>query len=314
MTIDEPAPDRPWHPRPLDVPIYRDGLLRAWSPDGSLTHIAPMLAAISGGHQKLIPPWEHDTTAEAALWFVGADMCDLLVGAAPTLPAVELHPAHVPDLAGLVVFGKVLAGIDAENLGVGEVNVAAMVWGPARWETTGDLCLGITCYGPPVVGQDTLLPLGGLIWPFGRSPDDPLADETYSGRACGDGPLTDVAVASMVEDRRRLLALWLLSTQAGLATSTRAVPGRAAARRAQRSGRDAAVRVVQLRHQPPPLASTPVGPGRSYHHRWAVAGHWRNQAYGPKRGLRRPTYINPHLKGPEGAPLIDTPKVKAWTR
>ncbi len=41
---------------------------------------------------------------------------------------------------------------------------------------------------------------------------------------------------------------------------------------------------------------------RVYKVRWVVRGHWRNQPYGPERALRRLTWIEPHWKGPEGAP------------
>jgi len=38
--------------------------------------------------------------------------------------------------------------------------------------------------------------------------------------------------------------------------------------------------------------------------RWVVRGHWRNQACGKGRQERRPTWIEPYWKGPEGAPTI----------
>jgi hypothetical protein len=45
------------------------------------------------------------------------------------------------------------------------------------------------------------------------------------------------------------------------------------------------------------------GSTRIYSCRWIVAGHTRMQPYGPDRTLRRRIYIEPHLQGPEGAPL-----------
>jgi hypothetical protein len=84
-------------------------------------------------------------------------------------------------------------------------------------------------------------------------------------------------------------------------------------RRAQRAGLDPAVRVVQLRHGPPATTGGEQST-RTYRHRWAVTGHWRNQAVGKDYAEHRPVYINPYLKGPADAPLLDTPKVKAWTR
>lgn len=43
--------------------------------------------------------------------------------------------------------------------------------------------------------------------------------------------------------------------------------------------------------------------------RWFVRGHWRLQPYGPNRSLRRPTWIDPYVKGPEDKPLDARPSV-----
>lgn len=44
-------------------------------------------------------------------------------------------------------------------------------------------------------------------------------------------------------------------------------------------------------------------------HRWIVSGHWRKQ-YHPSTGENVPTWINPHIKGPEDKPLkVDGPRV-----
>lgn len=40
--------------------------------------------------------------------------------------------------------------------------------------------------------------------------------------------------------------------------------------------------------------------------RWWVAGHWRQQAYGPSRSLRRPVWIESHTAGPKDAPEAKT--------
>jgi hypothetical protein len=117
----------------------------------------------------------------------------------------------------------------------------------------------------------------------------------------------------MIEDRKRLMALWLLSSQPGLTSSIRRVQNRGDERRAKRTGRDHSVRVVRLRHQPPATEGN-ENATRTYRHRWTVAGHWRNQAVGQQWSERRPIYINSYLKGPEDAPLLSTPKVKVWTR
>ena len=54
--------------------------------------------------------------------------------------------------------------------------------------------------------------------------------------------------------------------------------------------------------------------GRKYKHRWVVNGHWRNQAHGKGYKKRKRVWVNPYLKGPEGAPLLNQKKVYVWNR
>ena len=54
--------------------------------------------------------------------------------------------------------------------------------------------------------------------------------------------------------------------------------------------------------------------GNAYKHRFVVSGHWRNQPYGKGRAKRRRTWVNPYIKGPEGAPLLNQKKVYVWAR
>jgi hypothetical protein len=292
------------------VPQLRDDVRREWARDGRFTRILPLLSAASGGkHGMENPAFEYYTLEDAALWYVGGDMCDLLVSAATQLnDDVPLELELVPDKEGFVVFEKALAGLDAENLGMGPVHVGAMVWGRALFHETDTPMIGITCY-TPIENPPRLIPIGSLIWPLGCTTDDRL-DHLVGNHE----PLDDNQVASMAEDRRRLLAMWFLSTQPGLATVTHHVD-RAAARRAQRAGRnEPAVRVVQLRQRPPRTNLGDAEPGRTYAYQWTVSGHWRNQAYGPGWQLHRPKYINDYLKGDPDKPMINKPKVKAWIR
>lgn len=77
---------------------------------------------------------------------------------------------------------------------------------------------------------------------------------------------------------------------------------------------DAEVRIVDLRRAViAPRAPAGDG-GRAFRHRWIVSGHWRQQACGPGRTQRRPVYVPSHVKGPDGAPMLDTDRVKVWRR
>lgn len=148
------------------------------------------------------------------------------------------------------------------------------------------------------------LPLGRSDWIIGESIETPIAQ--------GLDPLV---VASMEEDRRWLSALWLLASQVNVSTKVTEMPDRPARRRSERVKLDPKVTVVKLRRLREPSDHEPGdGTGREWHHRWIVGGHWRNQPFGPGRSLRRPVWIAPYVKGPEGKPLVSRPKVKALVR
>ena len=72
------------------------------------------------------------------------------------------------------------------------------------------------------------------------------------------------------------------------------------------------IRRVELREMRY-VRATHDSSGRKYTHRWVVRGHWRNQWF-PGTKSHRQTYIAPYLKGPEGAPLLTSPKVYVWSR
>lgn len=309
-------------PRARDLPAWRAVSEQCWEPHGPFTLSARVIATSSREHaHDFKPAWERATMRDSQLWFVGAPMCDLLVGAAPAMPPLKLTASVLPDEAGFVFFEAPLAGIDADGT-ENQVTVGAYLWGRAVWEHPRTLkqrpVIGITVYGPGIMPKSftdvrstvPLMPLGGLVWPFGETCDV----QWFDG---------DARDQSMSEDRRRLLALWLLSTQPGLASNhlhevpvrrSKAKRKRIAAGKVQEP--ESPVRVIQLRRQPPGDHDAPerAAGARTYRHRWTVSGHWRNQAFGPERSLRRPTYINPYLKGPDDAPLLKSERVKAWTK
>ena len=55
-------------------------------------------------------------------------------------------------------------------------------------------------------------------------------------------------------------------------------------------------------------------PGRQYRRRWWVGGHWRQQACGPGRTQRKPIWVSPYVKGPEGSPLVAKERVNVLRR
>ena len=91
---------------------------------------------------------------------------------------------------------------------------------------------------------------------------------------------------------------------------------RAMTRRARRIGKDSSdITVVTLRRARHETSKEAKGTGEPLQWRSDVAGHWRNQAYGPRRTLRRRIWIDAHERGPEDAPKRPVkPKVMRLTR
>lgn len=149
------------------------------------------------------------------------------------------------------------------------------------------------------------LPEGEIIHPEGKN----LIQKFRNAAKTIDhvqGSMTHIALQSMG-------CAWIMMQQPTLAGSKRVrgakVPGRRAPKKPE------IIQYITLRKIPTNAAveHPSAHEGREYHVRWWVKGHWRQQAVGVGRKLRRPVYIAPHIKGPEGAPL-KTERVHKWTR
>ncbi|WP_458630194.1 hypothetical protein [Tsukamurella ocularis] len=75
-----------------------------------------------------------------------------------------------------------------------------------------------------------------------------------------------------------------------------------------RGGRRSTRQLLTVDVRPVEQDTTPTVIGhsgfrREHDHRWSVRGHFRNQAYGPGRSLRRRIWIADHVAGPPDKPL-----------
>ena len=127
------------------------------------------------------------------------------------------------------------------------------------------------------------------------------------GAVFNAGPLFDDGTPRPVP---LLAAILALIDSPGVATVTDWEPDKRerAQMRRHRIRKTHAVRVIDLINKP--RGASKSGTDREYHHRWMVRGHWRNQWY-PKQLRNKPRWIQPYLKGPDGAPLLTGEKVQA---
>lgn len=115
--------------------------------------------------------------------------------------------------------------------------------------------------------------------------------------------------------RNLIAALWLMENPSLVSRETRAIVTSRVGKAAQRRGKKLDVHditVVDLRHSERQKAAALTSASREYRHRWIVRGHWHTIAYGPGKTKRRSQYMMPYVKGPSGAPLIESEKVYRW--
>lgn len=243
--------------------------------------------------------------ARSRMMWVARDMTDLAVSAAESLP--EWSPAAaIPEEFGLIAWAKPVGTFDWPVPGSTErlrMPVDMMCWG-VRKSSVGISCAfrtdRIAEQLNPGLARLPLMshPIG--VWDL----EEPV-----------DYRLNDGAVSPMSV----LGAAWLLSQQPSISErrELRTTTGQPSAEGGVDFDPDSVsiIELRRLRNADGSLAERDSGSGRRYNRRFLVSGHWRNQAVGPGRKLRKPLWINPFLKGPDGAPLMDSSnRVYAWRR
>lgn len=273
-----------------------------------------MVAATRGAQGFGDDDMTHDVNRlmAAELYWVSPDMTAFALNASADLP--EWAPLlATPARFGLLVWdggmpslpwtGSPERGFTVSPLGARrppQVDVHGVVWGPderglvlyplARSAELGDLLT-------PRWAACDLFTFGAVVVPW----DEPLQVEHLRGDAAG-------FVAAVG-------ATWLLMQQPTVVDG-RPLHERDGTHAAGATPRpDRQVRIIDLRRAASAVRDgDDSSSGRSYKHRCVVSGHWRQQAVGPGRAQRRPTYVAPYVKGPAGAPMLDTERVNVWRR
>lgn len=318
--------------RPQDLPEIRAELL-AWMNAHGPAYFA---ACIASGAQRVFFPsngpevdgqWFATTDAarlaKAELYWISPEMTELCVTAAKSMPDWQLEPEDLPSSCGLMYFdGLVPLRPDypstAFSWGPCPYRVARSIlphdsgmWLSAYTDVATDHQLGSLDLSAMQIPMPRLLYAGESASVFGRREEGWVSLTTVDGEEVATED--DELLRSRVGSLALVKAAWLLMQQ-GLAEVSEVKPDRAASKRLRRAGQDAdlnATRVIELRR--PKHNGEPGESNRTYTHRWITRGHWRQQWY-PARQVHRPVWIAPHVKGPEGAPMIGGEKVYAWKR
>lgn len=266
---------------------------------------------------RLLMEQELDRLSNAALFWVSPSMTALTMAAAQGMPIFRPVPCDLPSRYGLVYFAAPLAEADetpvaesvvfndgtVKNFTGGRFAVCAASWGPfdmgGIWKQGGTWFTFYTEDGSsvPPLRLDNECAVSA----------EPRAEQSYLEAVRRGG--------GTAEWVHLLLTAFRLMQTSRTTTTTEQLPIRALRRRSEEAGVAAAhtpVRLVDVTERPrTQRVPGEEGAGRSYRVRWIVESHWRNQWY-PASETHRPRYIDAYVKGPEGAPLQVTDKVRVW--
>ncbi|MGW5670276.1 hypothetical protein [Micromonospora sp. NPDC003776] len=252
-----------------EVPKVRDRLSRLYrSPDElpAALRIAEARAEIAAGLDQ------------SHLYWIDNDFTDLAEHAAAQLPDVPFDRDLLPSTNGLIIWARPVT----------RRQLTAASWTDTNegWHLVLYRTIGAGLDGKPL---QRLREQVGWLAPMSA------AHVPRQHLITGDRPA------------EALVATWLLTAQKAAEITTAGV-NKAVAKAYARAKRPIPeVRIVHIRGRrptPPPVRrATADGTELAQTSRFWVSGHWRNQAHGPGRSLRRPVYIHPFLRGPDDAPI-----------
>ncbi|WP_328463592.1 hypothetical protein OHA21_38345 [Actinoplanes sp. NBC_00393] len=163
--------------------------------------------------------------------------------------------------------------------------------------------------GPYLLSNYTEIPIGRPV----EHPEHPVIDDAvHDWEPAPDGRFCiDEATARTRGCTAIAYAFWRIQAQP-LATVAAAAMDRPSRRRAERHGIKHDTRVVMLRRTSPLAEPGDGDPKWHYRVRFVVRGHWRRLT--DRDGNPYRIWINAHIKGPDGAPLLHGEKVAVLAR
>lgn len=244
---------------------------------------------------------------DAELYCMARDMVDIAMDAASTLP--EWTPALViPAPTGLLCWAKPAATVP---YGPKSISTADVPWDAVFWWSRPDGMLQLSPSSRFIKQPELIAPyqVNTPLWAANTiviNPKEPRTEE--ANHADDSQPFVSVVGAA-----------WLLMSQPGVAEA-RTIGNTGSGFRNAGGGTKPhvaptpQVTLVELRRPARPPQETPGGTSdRGFNRRWWVGGHWRQQACGPNHSERRPKWIAPYIKGPQGKPLVSE-RVNVWRR
>lgn len=270
---------------------------------------------------------------DAELWWVTPEMAAVAMDASQDLPWVNWNDV-LPSESGVMGFAQVLPEVytaEPPSLsgGYGVLKPPFPVDALAWWRSVlGELNIEVITLAGRLGGRIQAGPFQQVLTlrlDPERAEHDDFRTVSWVSKGNREANAAEGRVRASHTGVRALLAtaLSLMSQPQVSSTSLLDVGKRDAmevpeSERATRRSRPTDVLLLDARppqHLPGEHDSVPQrGRYTKRTHRWVVRGHWRNQAYGPDRSLRRQQWIPDHIRGPEGAPRLQRERVYVWRR
>ena len=300
---------------PYDLPYLREAQVTAWlklaefwgRPEARAREKVPGASALDFHAMA-------DALREAPLTWIARDFCSMIRDTMGTVP--QWSPEEImPSQSGLVAFDTPLFSA----VWNGDINNQRYLVpiDAIFWKRTGDM-VKIRALSRLGEARGALSPLReGIPW------DEVFATTTHVQTLLGKESDVELVVAegfpSDATGSEQLLgalgAMWLLMAQPTVVEEANPVQmrvKRSGVRPGQSSKATVQVNVRSLVRK----RRAGHGGGRrgKATTRWWVRGHWRQQAWGKDRKVRKPVFIEPHTAGARGAEVVEKPNVTVWKK
>lgn len=300
---------------PYDLPYLREAQVAAWlklaefwdKPETRAREKVPGATALDFHAMA-------DALHEAPLTWIARDFCSMIRDTMGTVP--QWSPEQVmPSQSGLVAFETPLFSA-AWNGDTNNQRYLVPI-DAVFWKRTGDM-VKIRALSRLGEARDALSPLReGIPW------NEVFASTTHVQTLLGKESDVELIVAegfpSDATGSEQLIgalgAMWLLMSQPTVVEEADPVQMRVKrpgmpSRQSSKVTVQVNVRSLVRKHR---AGNTGSSRGKATT-RWWVRGHWRQQAWGKDRKLRRPVFIEPHTAGARDAEVVEKPNVTVWKK
>lgn len=295
--------------RPADLPGVAAAITRICA---EASRLAPCVDIPAGDPQLVMVQTLADRLPHGRLFHVSEPMTRLAVAAAHQFAVFD--PETRPSRDGVLAFAVPLPRATPSDLAGGvdtEADYASCAPSVLTWATSDNNDLHVGVWSRLADVEE----LPGAPPRFFVRDFELVVQLVYAGTTLY--PVDDLAAVSpgSVPLTSLVGACWSLMTSPAMTTSRERLPPKRARKGRRAAARNRPVVVIDLADAHHGPAVKPESPSsRTYSHRWWVDPYPRQQRYGPGLSKVKTTWVAGHIKGPDGAPLVERPRVFVWRK